>query len=100
MKFHLETKDLWTFSLVVAKGGPKLQEIDPMDGRHQLGRGLTVAEFGMTFVGSSATGYRRAVDKTGLTGRYDFTSLSGFPLRINTESLPGVPIPAARPPNR
>jgi len=88
MRFHMETKDLWTFSLVVAKGGPKLQEVDPKDGRHQLGHGLTVAEFGMMFVGSPATGYSRAVDKTGLAGTYDFTSVSGFPLRINIESRP------------
>ena len=102
LKYHHETRELPTYSLVIAKGGPKLKpsEIqDPPPGpkspdggapprpdeagnnppRHMMrlmGRGHFEAEGGNTQmlarVLSQQLG-RTVVDKTGLTGTYDYT---------------------------
>jgi uncharacterized protein (TIGR03435 family) len=74
LKLHQETRTLPAYDLVLAKGGSKLQPSESNGksigtGRsHFNGQGLT-----MTIIAeelSQITG-RVAVDKTGLTGRYD-----------------------------
>jgi bla regulator protein BlaR1 len=91
LKVHTETRNLPLFALVVAKGGPKLQEAKPGDtypngfkgfdgsagaglmhmGPGRLtGQGLTISFLARTLsqqLGSTVE------DKTGLTGKYDFT---------------------------
>ena len=76
VKFHRETRDFPEFPLVVAKGGSKLKEAD--DG---LGNGIsmscgvmkgtrtTMSNFAMVLSRQMA---RPVLDKTGLSGRYDF----------------------------
>jgi uncharacterized protein (TIGR03435 family) len=92
LKFHRETKELPTFTLVLGKNGPKFKESKPgdqpeggikvPDGKGGNGT-LTVGEKGlMSFHGlpisfmvailSQQLG-RTVVDKTGLTGKYDFS---------------------------
>jgi uncharacterized protein (TIGR03435 family) len=86
LAIHRDTKELPVFLLVVAKGGPKLPEGKPADASPEgVGATGTMA-FGqgglMTFkamplsslvlILSQQVG-RTVLDKTGLTGRYDFT---------------------------
>jgi len=91
LTFHLETKELSTYTLVIAKNGPKFQEsksgetaaggIKVPDGRGGTGS-IQIGEKGaITFHGLPITFLvqilstqlgRTVVDKTGLTGRYDF----------------------------
>jgi len=93
LKFHHETRELTVYALVVAKGGPKLQPAKPEDktGEPGPGRGLgarsagmSIGDKGMTMTGhgSSMAFIARTlslqmgstvVDKTGLTGIYDYT---------------------------
>jgi uncharacterized protein (TIGR03435 family) len=92
LKFHRETKQLAVYSLVVAKGGPKLKERDDAL-RSQACGGH--AEGAMTCVGRGAPGMRRedfvgispealasrlgrilgrsVIDNTGLKNTYDFS---------------------------
>lgn len=86
MVFHRDTKELPVYFLVVAKGGPKLEQGKPADASPDGVGGTGTLQFGqgglMTFkamplsaliqVLSQQAG-RTIVDKTGLTGRYDFT---------------------------
>jgi uncharacterized protein (TIGR03435 family) len=132
LAYHREKKDFDMYTLVVAKGGPKLKDAAPAegplppppapgtprqrapldrDGFPQLPAGRTnfqgvgnngVARFTfrmstpqalLTTIGPSL-GSSRSVDKTGLTGKYDFT------LEFSQAGLPG-PLgrgPAAVPP--
>lgn len=87
LKFHRETKELPTYALVVAKGGPKLKvsETPPVEsegpgrGRggqmRMMGRGhfeangLPVSALANQL---AQTLGRSVIDKTGLTGDYDF----------------------------
>lgn len=83
---HRDTKELSVFLLVVAKGGLKLQEGKPADASAEGVGGTGTMQFGqnglMTFkamplsalvlILSQQVG-RTVLDKTGLTGRYDFT---------------------------
>jgi uncharacterized protein (TIGR03435 family) len=91
LAFHRETRDLPVYSLVIAKNGSKLQEskIDDANpgGRSGLGQGMGVSQAGR---GGSVTITaqeipianlsaelsrqlgRMVLDKTGLTGKYDF----------------------------
>jgi uncharacterized protein (TIGR03435 family) len=75
---HADRKELSTYALVVAKGGPKLQ---PANGDQQsavvfappsrfIGRGSTIQ--GLALVLARPVG-RPVVDKTGIAGRFDFT---------------------------
>jgi uncharacterized protein (TIGR03435 family) len=89
---HRESKELQTYSLVVAKIGPKLKEVKlddadaskpkagPAPGTGQMMVGGTWGQIsgfatGLSTLTGSLTNYLRrpVIDKTGLTGRYDFT---------------------------
>jgi bla regulator protein BlaR1 len=93
LSLHRETNELPVYSLVVAENGPKLQEAKPGDtypngirgpdgrpaGPHmeimQLGSGLTAQALSMAEIAKLLTRElgRTVLDKTGLTGNYDFT---------------------------
>jgi bla regulator protein blaR1 len=81
LMFHRETSELPGYDLVVASGGPKLTEVPagnvtPEKSRafllppgHMIATQLTMEEFARTLSGQTG---RPVVDKTGLTGVYDF----------------------------
>lgn len=79
LTFHGEQREMPVYTLVVANGGPKLKAAEP-NGEHTSGcehlgqytfRGEPVAHFArwLQFVVSD----KPVVDKTGLTGEFDFT---------------------------
>lgn len=85
LKVHHEMRDLPVYALVVAKGGPKLKEYKP-DPDHPMmpgspgrlmfnGRRLEGGGANMQFLAVvlARPAGRKVIDKTGLTGRYDFT---------------------------
>jgi uncharacterized protein (TIGR03435 family) len=91
LTLHRETKELPTYALVVAKNGLKLQEAKPgdtypngikgPDGHAGAGM-MFMGKEGLTAQGMPIAGLvrhlsrqlgRTVVDKTGLTGKYDFT---------------------------
>jgi len=82
LQFHRETKELPTYALVVAKGGPKVHASEEVSGsdkpkgmrRQMMGRGQ------FTLEGAPMSAFaeqlarvlgRSVIDKTGLTGNYD-----------------------------
>jgi uncharacterized protein (TIGR03435 family) len=81
LKFHHESKELPVYALVVAKGGPKFKE-SPPDAKSMLTMGgsngieMVVTKGGMAQLArqfSNHNGVNRVVvDKTGLTGTYDY----------------------------
>jgi uncharacterized protein (TIGR03435 family) len=91
LKVHWETKELPIYALVTAKSGTKLHEAKPGDtyphgmkgpdgigrpGTMRMGRGqLTGQGVPVTLLTKSLSQQLRriVVDKTGLTGKYDFT---------------------------
>jgi uncharacterized protein (TIGR03435 family) len=80
LTLHRETKEEQVYELVVAKGGPKLKEnaLPDATGRQGLfstGRGQmtgTAVPISVLSILSGQLG-RSVIDKTGLTGKYDFT---------------------------
>jgi uncharacterized protein (TIGR03435 family) len=84
LKFHRETKDMPGYALVVAKNGPKLQASKGEDSGFTWGAGgkpgsggpacLTARKWTTAALASILTqmGKGPAIDKTGLTGEYDF----------------------------
>ncbi len=87
LTFHRETKELPVYSLVVAKGGPKLQESKPRGANGSTGpvglmtslfpgfasakaQAVSIADLAQML--AARTG-RIVVDNTGLKGVYDFT---------------------------
>jgi uncharacterized protein (TIGR03435 family) len=79
MKAHMEAREIAAYDLVVAKGGPKLKPPTPDDsGASQFGspdghvKWAGAPLTNLTFLLGRETG-RPVVDKTGLTGKYDFT---------------------------
>jgi uncharacterized protein (TIGR03435 family) len=91
LKFHHETRELTVYTLVVAKGGPKMQVSMPADpsakqtpGQNPSSAGMSVSEklFTMTGHRASMASIVRwismqlgstVIDKTGLTESYDYT---------------------------
>jgi len=77
LTLHKETKQLRVYALVVAEDGPKFQEAKPGPNMVSLERGGGLVNQGATLEPlveqlSMQLG-RAVVDKTGLTGHYDFT---------------------------
>ncbi len=76
LQFHREKKELKSFALVVAKGGPKLKKADPdeVPMRQNYARGTTARATTMPELADFLGGpvQKPVVDKTGLPGRYDF----------------------------
>jgi uncharacterized protein (TIGR03435 family) len=85
LTFHREPKEFSIYALTVAKNGPKLMEAAPVtspegspplvfvlypDGARLAARDATMAELAWVFQRSALD--RPVVDKTGLSGRYDF----------------------------
>jgi len=110
LKAHLELRPEPVFDLTVAKGGPKMKVAKPGDTypngfkaapgltilftppAHLVGQGATVAELAsrMSDLGDFGIGHQ-VFDKTGLTGRYDF-SLQWTPdMKTATDSDGGGP---------
>lgn len=90
LKAHIETKTLPVYDLVIAKGGSKLKENTALADQSTPGTGPHNMKPGtMVMSDTKLTGFatptsalastlayqvgRNIIDKTGLTGRYDFT---------------------------
>lgn len=103
LKYHRETRDLPVYELVVAKGGVKMQvakEQDPANARHMMmfgGPGKIESSAmkleALRHVLSQQLG-RTVVDKTGLTGEFDFT-LTWTPDQPAPGMAPGGDAPPA-----
>ena len=83
LKFHRETKELPTYALVVAKGGPKFpaSEVVPEGSDKPKGTRISVGRGQFTLQGAAMAALanqlgqilgRSVIDKTELTGNYDF----------------------------
>jgi bla regulator protein blaR1 len=104
---HRETKEQQVYALVVAKGGPRLQESKDGQGRMRMGRALLSGQgvgLGMlAFTLSNQLG-RLVIDKTSLSGKYDFelkwTPDPGQPAASPLgPAPPGVELPLPPDPN-
>jgi uncharacterized protein (TIGR03435 family) len=82
LKVHRVTRQLPLYEIFVAKGGPKLKPFNEAELTSGHGRGFTGREGGEEFVGVDLPLFARflsdrlgqtVIDKTGLTGSYDFT---------------------------
>ena len=79
LKFHYESRDFKIFQLVLAKGGPKSLEpskytdsnIKSLGRLHMKYEDISMPELCLHSLSTEAQAL--VVDKTGLTGRYDFT---------------------------
>jgi uncharacterized protein (TIGR03435 family) len=97
---HFETRTLPVYALVVTKSGPKLKPVQPAilpDGRKDPG-GIKMSRNEITATGASMPPLlhvlqmqlgRPVVDRTGLTGNYDFT-LNWTPSTADAESGPSI----------
>jgi uncharacterized protein (TIGR03435 family) len=113
---HHETKELSEYVLVIAKNGPKLQEANPNDTYPNGFKGpngasgagmMRMSPDHLTAQAVSMTGLvamlsmqlgATVVDKTGLTGKYDFTlkwapDMSQSPIVGGAGAGPGAPPP-------
>jgi bla regulator protein BlaR1 len=106
MKYHIETRQLPIYALVVAKGGPKLRK--PEDGpcASAIREGQTCGDIGVISsfrvaminmpVGALMSGLARSVqdrpivDKTGLTAKYD-AEVRWMPDNMKPEDLTNIP---------
>jgi len=84
LKFHRETHDMQGFELLLAKNGPKLKESKAEEARFSISPSgkpipgqlntLTAQKYSMTQLADLLAQFGPPVlDKTGLTGDYDFT---------------------------
>ena len=102
LKFHWETRELPIYSLVIAKNGPKLPKFtteETSSGGIRVGRGEIIghdAEFArlVDFLGGQLN--LPLLNKTGLTGKYDF-KLQWTPDE-NQVAFGDIPAPASTPP--
>ncbi|HEV2644996.1 MAG TPA: TIGR03435 family protein [Acidobacteriaceae bacterium] len=109
-RFHLilhpETVQIPIYSLIVAKGGPKMQQVTPpvpgsRGGIEARSPGVFVGRYVIldrlvTLLSSSAGLDRQVFDNTGLTGNYDFT-LTYEPMGHASASLDSASEAQARP---
>jgi uncharacterized protein (TIGR03435 family) len=81
LKFHRETKVMPVLALVVGKNGPKLKQTKPEDDASRPNRGFQGGRGELTALGSdmgalatrlSAVLGRPVIDRTALTGKFDF----------------------------
>jgi uncharacterized protein (TIGR03435 family) len=102
LTFHRDSKELPIYALVVGKSGPKLKESDPNERgpMMRMGRGqLTGTKVPMAFLAKHLSRQlrRTVLDKTGLSGGYNFT-LEWTP-EPGQMMGPGEPGPEAAPPS-
>jgi uncharacterized protein (TIGR03435 family) len=74
LKFHRETRMMPIYSLVIAKGGPKLRPSDPDErGSMMFGNQIVARKYDITMLARNLAGELNmpVVDKTELTGLYD-----------------------------
>ncbi len=102
--FHFETRTLPAYTLVVSKGGPRLKQVEPAtlaNGLKDPG-GIDMTRNQITATGASMTPLlhvlqmqlgRPIVDRTGLTGNYDFT-LKFAPIQSAATSEPDSAAPS------
>jgi uncharacterized protein (TIGR03435 family) len=110
LRFHLEPRELPVLNMEVAKGAPKLKEADPNNplglkakyGQTMLriapgeiqAEGANMSDLAM-FLTAISQG-RQIIDKTGLTGKYDFTLRYTADMDSGTSAPEsGVPPPTA-----
>ena len=81
LKFHRETKELPVFALVIAKNGPKLKPTKPEDDATRPSKGFQGGRGELTGLSANMGGLASrlstllgtiVIDRTGLTGKYDF----------------------------
>jgi uncharacterized protein (TIGR03435 family) len=81
LKFHRETKEMPVFALVVGKNGPKMKPTRPEDDAARPNRGFQGGRGELTALGAdmaalttrlSAIVGRPVIDRTALTGKFDF----------------------------
>jgi uncharacterized protein (TIGR03435 family) len=80
LKLHRESKEVPIYALVAAKNGPKLNESAPgiqgsigMSNGHLSGKGVPLSALVDRLSGSVFQLGRPVVDRTGISGLYDFT---------------------------
>ena len=96
LTFHRETKEMPVYALVVGKNGPKMHESERAPDGDREGRGgtqirmsrgqITAQAMPMSMLATQLSNRlgRNVVDKTGLTGNYDFT------LEFTPEGMQGM----------
>ena len=99
LNVHHETKEFPVYNLVVAKGGPQLKESDPAS-LDPAEPGCHVSRSGYHGCSMSSLAYwllyragRTVIDKTGLTGLYDYTvaySEAGTPADSRAAAYPDI----------
>jgi bla regulator protein blaR1 len=118
LALHRETKEFPMFALVVAKNGPKLHEAKPddtypdgikdLEGRGHghvmrmvrgelIGQGIPISDL-IEMLGGLRFGLI-VVDKTGLTGKYDFTLRWTPDERAPSKKIGSEPMPGNAPPS-
>ncbi len=75
LTFHRETKELPVYTLVVAKGGSKLQASSAQHGQMRMGRGqISAQKVSISELAGNLGNQlgRNVIDRTALTGEFDF----------------------------
>jgi uncharacterized protein (TIGR03435 family) len=105
LKFHRETKELPVFALVIAKNGPKLKPTKPEDDATRSSKGFQGGRGELTGLSANMGGLASrlstllgtiVIDRTGLTGKYDF-KLQWAPDTMPPPRTPDEPV-AEHPP--